>query len=516
MHRFKLYLIGSFVLLLQYSSLCHSDTAYLQPASIFLGDITELVLEYDSATPSLYPLDTSALEADFELLDKKSRVMRLSDTDKVIYRMQWRLQLAVRRSGSIVLPEFYFGDTSTPPLRLEVAPVPPALQSSQDVYFEMESASLTSYVGQQTQIEMRLYHNIPVSDVRLYEPPADGALIYRQVEEQVYRITKDGQDYRVRGRGMALFPQIPGELKLGPAGYRGTILSAEYVTSPGARNVFRRSNPLSLRVRVPPAEFSGRFWLPASGLEIAQDWEPADDNLRVGDSLDWTLTIVARGLPAESLPQDLLTTASGDFRIYADKPTRSNRFDGRQMIGRVEQRYAVIASRSGVIELPAVTLKWWDVHNDREQQARLEAKTIQVIAAAGPTQADWSASALLSALTAEGTSSIWLLTVLSLLAGVIVAFRCLGSRCAAWFELLLQRRRREHRLRRCCRANDARGARGFTRLGAGSAGPARRSMGCIRSATESPPGNSGRNWRHWMRPFIRAPRPPGGDSRCGG
>ena len=212
-------------------------------------------------------------------------------------------------------------------------------------------------------------------------------------------------------------------------------------------------------MRVPPAEFSGRFWLPASGLEIAQDWEPADDNLRVGDSLDWTLTIVARGLPAESLPQDLLTTASGDFRIYADKPTRSNRFDGRQMIGRVEQRYAVIASRPGVIELPAVTLKWWDVHNDREQQARLEAKTIQVIAAAGPTQADWSASALLSALTAEGTSSIWLLTVLSLLAGVIVAFRCLGSRCAAWFELLLQRRRREHRLRRCCRANDARGAR---------------------------------------------------------
>jgi len=456
------------VLLLQVPSPCQADAAYLQPESVYLGDITELVIEYDNRIPSLYPLDTSALAADFEILEKKSRVSRIIDSDEVVHRMQWRLQLLPLRIGNISVPKLYFGDNSTPPLALEVVSIPPALQSSHDVHIEMEAATLTPYIGQQTQVDMHLYHNTPVSNSRLIEPEIGAALIHRQVEELVYSVNKNGQEFHVLDRGIALFPQTAGELELPPVSYRGTIDAtadaSQTESSTGPRKILRRSAPLGLRVRAPPTEYSGRFWLPASQLEMSQSWEQAGNELEVGDSLDWTLTIIARGLPAKSLPRDLLTMESGNLRIYGDQPTHSNRFDGRQIIGRLDQRFAVIASRPGAIVLPAVTLKWWDVGSDSEKQARLEARTINVVAATRPDSRQERLdrgviAALWSVLSADDQLWVWPLLSLLLLAIAITALKWLQPRIVATMQTMLLRRRLIRRLQLCCLSDDADGTR---------------------------------------------------------
>ena len=44
---------------------------------------------------------------------------------------------------------------------------------------------------------------------------------------------------------------------------------------------------------------------------------------------------------------------------------RSNRFDGEQLIGRLDQRFAIVASSPGELKLPALALKWWDVDRDK-------------------------------------------------------------------------------------------------------------------------------------------------------
>lgn len=465
----QLYRICLLGLVLQLSSPCRADAAYLQPESVYLGDIAELVIEYDNRIPSLYPLDTTALAADFEVLDKKSRVMRLTDSNELTHRMRWRLQLRPRRSGNLVLPKLSFGDNSTPALSLEVVPVPPLLQSIHDVYLEMEAATSNPYIGQQTQIDMRLYHNTALSNGRLFEAQAGDALIHRQVEEKTYSVARNGREFQVLERGIALFPRTSGELKLTPASYLGTIDAAAEAlaagAATGARKILRRSDPLRLQVRAPPAEFSGRFWLPASRLEIVQSWDQPGDALEMGDSLSWTLTIVAHGLPAESLPQDLLTLESASLRIYADQPIRSNRFEGRQLIGRLEQRFAVIAHRPGAIVLPALTLKWWDVVSDSERQARLEARTIVVVAASTPTAGKESVeqsliAAIESASGIDGRQWLWPLLSFTLLAVAIAASRWLQPRIVAVLGPVLRRRRLLRRLQRCCLANDAVATRG--------------------------------------------------------
>lgn len=457
MFQHRPFLFFCLVLLLQAQSVCHADAAYLQPESVYLGDISELVIEFDNRIPSLYPLDTSALEANFEILDKKSRVFRLTDGGEIVHRMQWRVQLLPRKSGRLEVPELHIFDNSTPVLKLEVIPVPSSLQASHNVFIEMKADNPTPYVGQQTQIDIQLFRNTSLSDGRLFEPEVSGALTFHPDEEQTYTINRNGQEFHVLNRGIALFPQAAGELHLLPANYRGKIDSGKEAPQAESglalRTIARRSNSLNLQVRNPPAEFSGRFWLPASRLEISQSWDQPGKEIKVGDSLDWTLTIVAHGLPAESLPVDLLTMESANLRIYADQPTHSNRLDGKWLIGRLDQRFAVIASQPGVIVLPEILLKWWDVDSDSEKQVRVEGRTINVLATPIPvsTATRDIIGALQLALADDSRYWLWPL----LLVVVISAISLLQTRITAFGKAVLRRRRLIRQLNISCLSDDA-------------------------------------------------------------
>lgn len=441
------------------ASPCFADSAYLQPQLVYLGDISELVIEYENSIPSLYALDTSVLETDFEVLDLKSRVFRVVEAGAAFHRMQWRLQILARRSGSLTVPGLLVGAWSTPSLTLEVRPVPPALASRQKVFVELNSNTPAPYVGQQTLIDTRLFYNVTLDDSRLGEPEAADTTIYQQPGETAYEVTRNGDKFNVLERGISLFPDNSGDLLVTAASYSGTI-GTSTGSALAARTIHRRSNSLKLQVRKPPAEFSGRYWLPASTLEISQNWGHAGDRLQVGDSLDWTLTIIATGLPAESLPLDLLEIESEQLQVYADQATRSNRFDGKQIIGRLDQRFAVVASNPGEVSLPAIVLKWWDIEHDREQQARLAGKTISVVefASSGSVEigaGQGLAARLQSLFDVLRLSAGRLLLTLLLLALIGYCAWRSQSQILAIVEPALRRRRVNRQLRLACLSDNA-------------------------------------------------------------
>ncbi len=458
------HMLRCLLLLLPVISSAVADSAYLQPAVVYQGDISELVIEYDNSIPSLYALDTSLLEADFEVLDTKSRVFRMLEDGNLFHRMQWRLQLLPRRNGRLSVPPLRLGENSTPALTLEVKPVPPALQSQQQVFIELASSTPDPYIGQQTLISTRLYRNVPLIGGRLGEPQTDNAVVHRHNGESTYREIRDGASFEVLQRSISLFPERSGELLLLPANYNGTLEAATGATLP-SRMIFRRSEPLRLQVRDPPPDYAGRFWLPASELEISQTWNQSDNEIMQGNSLDWTLSIIARGLPAESLPADLLVTDSSGLRIYADQAKRSNGFDGEQVVGRLDQRFAIVASNPGEIRLPTVSLKWWDVDSDSEQQALLAGKTIKVIAVGqanvDSTTAGEGGLARLRSLLGPQDRSGWLLMLL--LPGIMLLVYCiviLQARINDHVKRVLKRWAIKRRLRICCLSNDARKTRG--------------------------------------------------------
>ncbi len=466
---FRILFLFCVALFIQLQSLCHAQTAYLRQNQIFSGDIAELMIEYDNQIPSLYALDTSVLEADFEVLDIKSSVSRMFESKEAFHRMRWRIEILPRGPGKLRIPPLQVGEVFTPVLMLEVVPQSAQLNSANNVQVELQAEPERPYVGQQTQIVIRVIHNIPLFDGDWIEPTIDNADTYSHGQESRYSIFRDGREFQVLERNLSIVARLPGEIRISPAKYRGFIQSAIDASTTGStaatRRINRASEALFLEVRKPPPEFSGSTWLPARELELDQHWDEISNELQVGDSLGLTLSIEAKGLPAEALPTDLLSIDSGKVRVYADQETRSNRFDGRELVGRLEQRFVVVVTEPGEIQLPAMNLKWWDVEQEVERIAALGGKTWAVSAPetgeAGIDTADKTTSW-------HGTGSHGLVITLArsnwpwyagigatlLVLGLLMCIKPVRVRMNESIAAMLARRRNRQLLKQACISNN--------------------------------------------------------------
>ena len=372
------------ILLIAVCSITHfpligqAQTAYLQSNRIFSNDIVELIIELDNKIPSLYALDTSVLEADFEILGVKSSISRIVESGEAFHRMRWRIDIVPRRSGILEVPSLQVGENLTPTLRLEVMPRSAEINSTANVRVELEAEPENPYVGQQVKITIRVIHNVPLAEGRLVEPDVANADTYRPGHESRYTVIRNDTELGVLERNLSIIAVEPGEIRIPPASYRGRISTAtdpaSVETGATTRRINRASAARYLDVRSPPAGFSGRHWLPARQLALGLQWDQVNDNLAVGDSLGLTLSIEASGLAAEALPPDLLSMDAAGFRIYNDQETRSNRFDGQELIGRLQQRFVMIVTEPGEIHFPALALKWWDVDQETERVAAIDGR----------------------------------------------------------------------------------------------------------------------------------------------
>lgn len=88
----------------------------------------------------------------------------------------------------------------------------------------------------------------------------------------------------------------------------------------------------------------------------------------VGDSLTRTLTLKAEGLSSAQLPALTATDVNG-LRRYPDLPQLSNQITENGLIGSREEREALVPTRVGQVELPAVEVVWWNTHEDRLERS---------------------------------------------------------------------------------------------------------------------------------------------------
>ena len=466
MHRFTK--ICCVLLLALVHSSGQAQTAFLQSKRIFEGDIAQLVIEHDSKIPSLYALDLSALEVDFKVLEVRSQVARVVEADEIFHRMQWKIEILPRRSGSLRIPSIIVGAIATPVLGLEVARQSPALLARQKIFLEVEAQPQNPYVGQPVRIVTRLLHNLPIFEGNMLEPEAANTQVHRR-EDSRYVINRHGQAFNVLERSIVLVAQSSGVIELSPASYRGLINTEADATVTSSvkasRRIYRASAALQLQVREPPPEFSGNSWLPARQLEISRHWDEISGGLTSGDTLGFSLIIEARGLPAEALPAGLIPANSAGLRIYADQAVRSTRYEGNVLLGRLEQRFAVVVSQPGEITIPATVLKWWDVTRDSETVALLGSRKFTVINPVGTQPGIADLSRLHSNVSRETTSMrglwLWLVLVSLLLTACASLFfiTSLRHQLSRKIESVLSARRNRQALKKACMTNDPLNAR---------------------------------------------------------
>jgi hypothetical protein len=326
--------------------------------------------------------DTSALEADFDVINRSSSTRIQIVNGRTEQVAEWQMQLMPRRAGRLTIPPIDIGGVASNALELDVMPAPPPGDAVADIFMEVEAQPENAYVQSQIVFTLRLFVGVGTGRATLTTPTLAGveAIIERLGEDAQYQTVRDGRSFVVRERRYAVFPQAAGELEIGPVTFEAMV-----IPNRGFSRVQRyRSDTVRIEVQpavAPPAKYPGAVWLPASHVGLTERWSDDVDSLQLGIPQTRTLTIEADGLLETQLPDLEMAVAEG-IRQYADQPEldRSAGPDGLK-VQRTE-RFAVIAQRDGPVELPAIELPWWNIGTQRWEVARIPARMLNVLPSA--------------------------------------------------------------------------------------------------------------------------------------
>jgi hypothetical protein len=346
------------------------------------GETVTLTFVTDDARQSL-EADLSALENDFEVLDKRSETQLSIVNGRQTAVVRLLLTLEPRRPGELTIPAIDFGNARTRPLVLKVDPAPQLAPGAlPPVFIEVEVMPVQGpyYVHAQLGLIVRVFYQQNLTEAAISQPePAPAAV--RLLQETPYQAERGGERYRVLERRYAIFPERSGELVLPAMQLSGRLVerrdSSIWQPTVRGRRITVESEPLQLQIEPRPVDYSASAaWQPARKLSVSQQIS-ATDALRVGEPVTRTVIIDAVGLEENMIAEPVWPAVPG-ARIYPDQPQGISRDDGEWVLGHKEFRYAVVPELEGELALPELTVEWWDTVNDRQQTAVLPAQTLRV------------------------------------------------------------------------------------------------------------------------------------------
>ena len=368
-------------LLLGWTVPAHAELrASIDRHELAVGETLVLTIEASGITFS--QPDFSILDNDFDTFGTNQSSQSHLVNGKLSSITRWSIQLAPKRAGKTRIPAIKVGKGKTSAIELQVNQQPSQNADQQDIDIMLE-ATLTDntiYVGAQTQLIIKVSAATP-ANIQIDEPKHDDARI-EQVNKISYQQVRGSQHFRVTEFTYVVIPTQTGELELEPLTLVAelAINQRRSLRSPfmgQSRRVIRRSETITLNVIPPPADIDATDWLPAQKVTLREQWSKDPATLQVGDSVTRSIEFRADGALASQLPPLFMSDIPG-LKFYPDQPSVSDSHNARSISGKRVEKIALVATEPGRVELPAVSVAWWDVNTNRPMEARLPARVIEV------------------------------------------------------------------------------------------------------------------------------------------
>jgi hypothetical protein len=152
--------------------------------------------------------------------------------------------------------------------------------------------------------------------------------------------------------GEVVFPELTITVDIPPEGdYKG-------------KPVVLKTKPIRIKVNSVPEGGDPVRWLVANDLIISETWSIPTSSVRVGDVMERTISISAKG----TLPTfiDEADVGEVDFAsIYTSEPRFIDERDNQQTNGRRVDSYSYLLEREGSFSLPEVEVSWWNPYAGR-------------------------------------------------------------------------------------------------------------------------------------------------------
>ena len=350
------------------------------------GETVELTVESSDVTQFGKP-DLTPLDAQFEVSGTRqiNQLTTLGGDNHATTR--WIITLLPKENGSVVIPPLQVGELKTQPITLQVVETTSKDTAAElaPVFIEANLDQNAVYVQAQALLTVRVYHSVSLYDDSSLTPlQIPDARIEQLGESRTYEKVINSIRHGVIETRYAIYPQHSGALVIPAQTFSATLVESRppqentlQGTKPG-KLIHVSSAELALTVKPKPAIYPADApWLPARSLSVTEGWNPEPEHVQVGDSLTRSLTVKAEGLSSAQLPA-LPSSDINGLRRYPDQPVLGNQNNDRGLIGSREDREALVPTRAGAIELPAVDVVWWNTHEDHLERTTLPARTLQV------------------------------------------------------------------------------------------------------------------------------------------
>jgi hypothetical protein len=357
-------------------------TAFVDRQSITVEDSLTLTISINDVGTYKTP-DLSALEKDFQIAGTSQTSRRSLVNGRSASTTEWITSLYPKKEGLLLIPAIKINDAVTKPIAIQVNKAFTLPAEQLDVAFIENSISHSeAYVKQQILLNVTIYHSIQLDDMNVSELNIEGAIVKQVSQNSFYRTVK-GIRHRAHEINYAIFAENPGELVIAPQKFTARALGQGRVFMSGGKLLSRLSKAHTIIVKPAPASYKTNIWLPAENLSLQETWSSDPDQLHASDSITRSITIKADGVTAAQLPPVVFNATPG-IKLYPDKPITNNSEANTGISATRVDSTALIATRPGEINLPAITVHWWDTKNNRAKTASIPARTIQVLPALEP------------------------------------------------------------------------------------------------------------------------------------
>ncbi|MCW5589391.1 MAG: protein BatD [Legionellales bacterium] len=374
-------------------------TASIDRNTINLGETFILTLTTDdqnSPAPQL-----QGLEKDFTILAQAKNSQVAVTNDHVEAKTAWIIQLQPKNIGNLTIPSITVGNQATKPIEIKVNKNTTTLNTNDDLIIKNTINLQSAYVQQQILYQVELYATSALAnawqDAKLTPPQANDMIVQQLGNYHYHQTTLNGKQYLVATVNYALFPQKSGTYTITPPQFHGNAIVSPssqqlqqslfnntpfYSTS--IKPLAARGKEITIDVQPQPAAFTGKTWLPAQQLSVEESWSSSPQHLKIGQPITRTITIKAIGLTAEQLPS-LPTAAFDHVNSYPDLPQLQTQPSAQGVIGSRSEKWVYVPTQAGKINLPAITLPWWNTNTNQLEIAQIPAYTLTVSGQAATT-----------------------------------------------------------------------------------------------------------------------------------
>jgi hypothetical protein len=366
---------------------------------VSLDDSFHLIYEADSSVDD--DPDFAPIYQHFDVLSSSQSTNMRSVNGNWSLKKTWDLSVIAKDVGTVTVPAISFGKDTSPAIRITVknstssnngASSPGTSNNGTSnnqatipakLFVEASVDNETSWIQSQIIYTVRLFRTVNLIGASITEPTtSDPDAIIEALSEDDYQSTRNGIRYNVFERQYAIFPQKSGALKINPVTFEGRVQATQ------PRSIFDqfrmsgqlkrlRTKAITVKVKAAPTQVNLQDWLPASNLTLIENWSGDINNIKAGEPITRTVTIVAQGLSAVQLPE-LSFEDKKDLKQYPDKSVTENRKDSAGITGLKQIKVALIPASAGSYTLPEIKLEWWNTTTNKKELATLPATTLTV------------------------------------------------------------------------------------------------------------------------------------------